>query len=96
MVTNTENKTKVEITWLQCQLPRNEWDALNERRQKLNLKWADIIVPATKEYISKLEAQATDASAEAPAVAVVEKQADEKTGPSKTKRAKKDKAKEVK
>ena len=58
-----EQKQKVDITWLQCQLPRDEWNSLNERRAKLNLKWADIIVPATKEYLTKLETPAKRAPA---------------------------------
>ena len=84
-----EKKVKVEqvaLTWLQCQIPRTEWDALNERRLKLNLKWADVIIPAVK---GKLEATPADASTEAPAVAVVDKGADAKTGVGKSKRAKK-------
>jgi hypothetical protein len=89
MVTSPEKKSAAEITWLQCQLPRKEWDALNDRRQKLNLKWADIIVPATQEYIGKLEAQAADAKTKAPALAVANKGSDEKKDASKTKRVKK-------
>ncbi len=89
MVTNMEKKPKVEITWLQCQLPKADWQALNERRLKLNLKWADIIVPATVEYIGKLEVKPTDADTAAPAVATIQNKADKKTSPSKSKRVKK-------
>ena len=53
---NTEPKQKVDITWLQCQLPRQEWNTLNERRLKLNLKWTDIVLPGTKQYLDYLEA----------------------------------------
>jgi hypothetical protein len=49
-------KQKVEVTWLQCQLPKPDWEALNKRRLALNLKWADILVLATLEYLDKLEA----------------------------------------
>jgi len=44
-----------ETTWLQAQIPRNEWNKLNERRLKLKFKWADILLPATLEYLDKLE-----------------------------------------
>ena len=46
-----------EQTWLQCQIPRDEWNNLNERRLKLNLKRANALFPATKEYLDKLEAK---------------------------------------
>ena len=79
-----ETKEKVATTWLQCQLPKSDWEALNKRRLALNLKWADIIVPATREYIDTLEAgqvtQAEPASQETAA---------EKPKAKKSKRAKK-------
>ena len=42
-------------TWLQCQIPRDEWNSLNERKLALKLKWADISLPATEQYLKKLE-----------------------------------------
>lgn len=50
-----EQNQKVERMWLQCQMPRPDWDAWNERRAKLGLKWADLIVPGTLYYLEKLE-----------------------------------------
>ena len=87
-----------KVTWLQCQLSRGEWDTLNERRLKLNLKWADIIVPATREYISKLEGKkapakrATDTTKEALATPVMEKARDKKADASKSMKAAETKA----
>jgi hypothetical protein len=49
-------KEKAQVTWLQCTLPKTEWDKLNARRLVLGLKWADIVVPAVMEYLPKLEA----------------------------------------
>jgi hypothetical protein len=45
-----------EMTWLQCQITKDDWNKLNERRLRLGLKWADILLPATLEYLDKLEA----------------------------------------
>jgi hypothetical protein len=45
-----------ELSWLQCQIPKDEWQKLNERRLKLSLRWADILLPATLEQLEKLEA----------------------------------------
>jgi hypothetical protein len=76
-----EKKPKVEITWLQCQLPRSEWDSLNNRRLALKLTWADIIVPGTKKYLDYFEAtraKQADTTKEAPATPVVDKGSDEK------------------
>ena len=42
-------------TWLQCQIPREEWNKLNERRLALKLKWVDVLIPATEQYLKKLE-----------------------------------------
>jgi outer membrane biosynthesis protein TonB len=85
--TNTEQKQKVEITWLQCQLPRSEWDSLNARRLALKLTWADIIMPGTKKYLDYFEAtraQQADTTKEAPAPPVVDKGSDEKKDASKS------------
>jgi len=49
---------KVTTTWLQCTLPKSDWDAINGRRLKLNLKWSDIIIPGTLNYLAELEAKA--------------------------------------
>ena len=46
---------KVQTTWLQCTLPKADWDKLNERRQKLGLKWGDIIIPGTLAQLDKME-----------------------------------------
>ena len=53
----TQEKQTVELTWLQTQIPRKEWEALNQRRLTLKLRWADIIVPGTKQYLDQLEKQ---------------------------------------
>jgi hypothetical protein len=84
-----QKKEPVSLTWLQCQIPHSDWDVLNELRTKLGLKWADVIIPATKEYIAKLDGKATDASTEAPANATIQNKADEQKGARKTKRPKK-------
>lgn len=90
MVTTTEKNPKVgTLTWLQCQLPKSDWEALNKRRVALGARWADILVPAAKEYILKLEAKPTDARAEAAPSTTMEKQAEKKASPSKTPKAKK-------
>jgi hypothetical protein len=82
----TQQKQKSDLTWLQCQIPRTEWDALNERRLKLNLKWADVIIPSVK---GKLEATPADASIEAAAVTTIENKAPEKSRARKSTKAKK-------
>lgn len=47
---------KVKTTWLQCVVPQDVWDEINKRRQALNLRWHEVILPATLEYLDKLEA----------------------------------------
>ena len=42
-------------TWLQAQVPKDEWDKLNKRRQKLGLKWAGVLLPAVQQYLDGLE-----------------------------------------
>jgi hypothetical protein len=42
--------------WLQCTIPMENWQRLNERRQKLGLTWSAILEPAANEYLTKLEA----------------------------------------
>jgi len=46
----------VEMAWLQAQISKDEWDKINKRRLKLNLKWADVLLPATLEHLDGLEA----------------------------------------
>jgi hypothetical protein len=90
MVISTDKNQKVEnLTWLQCQIPRTEWQALNKRRLALNLRWADIIVPGVKDYIAKLEAKAKDAGAEAQATPTMENFEPKSSKSSKSMRAKK-------
>ncbi|MGD1118058.1 MAG: hypothetical protein ABR886_01050 [Dehalococcoidales bacterium] len=43
------------ITWLQAQVTKADWDKINERRLKLNLKWSDLLLPATNAYLAQLE-----------------------------------------
>lgn len=50
------SKEKVATTWLQCTLPKADWDKINERRVKLNLKWGDIVIPGSLAYLDRLEA----------------------------------------
>jgi hypothetical protein len=50
-----------KITWLQCTIDKEEWEALNARRLALNLKWADLLPPAVKAYLDKLEATQSSA-----------------------------------
>jgi hypothetical protein len=91
MVTTTEQKPKVEtLTWLQTQILRKDWEALNKRRLALNLRWSDIIIPGTRHHLDALEAKAADARAEAQATPTVENRADKKHGKSKSMRAKKE------
>ena len=47
-----------KMTWLQCTLPQSEWDLINGRRIKLNLKWVDVIKPGVLAYLDKLEGKA--------------------------------------
>jgi hypothetical protein len=42
------------LTWLQAQVDRDEWDKLNKQRLALKLKWADILLPAAKAYLATL------------------------------------------
>lgn len=44
-----------QLTWLQCQVPAEVWERFNERRKKLGLKWAEIILPAVKRHLTELE-----------------------------------------
>lgn len=78
-----------QLTWLQSQIVRSEWDNLNARRLALKVTWADILVPAAKDYIAKLEGTPAGASAEAPASTTTTNSADKTTRARKTKRAKK-------
>ena len=48
--------TPNELKWLQTQIPAAKWERLNERRKKLGLKWNELLLPATLEYLDKLEA----------------------------------------
>jgi hypothetical protein len=36
-------------------MPKPEWDKLNARRQKLDLKWSEILPPAVERYIGLIE-----------------------------------------
>lgn len=45
-----------ETTWLQCVMPRTEWEALNKRRERLGLKWSQILPPAVTRYLNEVEA----------------------------------------
>lgn len=46
---------KVATTWLQCVMPRPDWDGLNARREKLGLKWSQILPPAAESYLTDVE-----------------------------------------
>ena len=46
----------VSMTWLQAQVTKADWDKINQRRQKLNLKWSSLLLPATVAYLDQLEA----------------------------------------
>jgi hypothetical protein len=48
-------KDKVELSWLQCQIPKADWDKLNARRQALSLKWAEVVGPGTEARMVALE-----------------------------------------
>ena len=54
---------KIEMTWLQAQLPKSDWEAINERRLKLKLTWLEVLRPATLAYLDKLEAEQPKAEA---------------------------------
>jgi hypothetical protein len=45
------------MTWLQAQVTKADWEGINQRRLKLNLKWSDLLLPATKAYLDQLEAK---------------------------------------
>jgi len=55
-----------DLTWLQAQVPRDEWDNLNKRRLKLKLKWADILLPAVQQYLEALETAQPAATPDVP------------------------------
>jgi hypothetical protein len=44
------------MTWLQTQVTKVDWDRINQRRLKLNLKWSSLLLPATVAYLDQLEA----------------------------------------
>ena len=46
----------VSMTWLQAQVTKADWDKINQRRQKLNLRWSALLLPATEAYLAQLEA----------------------------------------
>ncbi len=48
------------MTWLQAQVTKADWDKINQRRLKLNVKWADLLLPASVAYLDQLEGKATD------------------------------------
>ena len=56
---------KIKMTWLQCQIPLWAWEAIDERRTKLNLKWADLLLPAVKAELDRLEADAANSQTSA-------------------------------
>lgn len=76
--TKTEQKQKVDITWLQCQMPRPDWDNLNARRLALKVAWADVVVPGTKQYLDNLEAASTQQAVDAKKTNKAEKTAPKK------------------
>ena len=47
--------------WLQCTIPTPDWETINQQRAKLSLKWADLMLPAVKTELDRLEAQAAKA-----------------------------------
>jgi hypothetical protein len=55
------------MTWLQAQVKKEEWDKINERRLKLNLKWSALILPATEAYLDQLETNQTAETSTKPA-----------------------------
>jgi hypothetical protein len=55
---------KVQTTWLQCTLPKNDWDELNRRRMALKLTWGEVIIPGTFNYLAGLEAKVAGEGAE--------------------------------
>jgi len=42
--------------WLQCTIPMEHWQKLNERRLNLGLTWSALLEPAVNEYLDELEA----------------------------------------
>lgn len=68
-MTSTQQKAKAETQWLQCQIPPDEWNKINERRLKFKLRWVDVLLPATSAYLDKLEAEQPSAEEEVKAEA---------------------------
>ncbi len=66
---------KITKTWLQCQVPTEDWNKLNDRRIALELKWADILLPGVEAYLEKLEAKAAKKGADKPQQAKGEEEA---------------------
>jgi hypothetical protein len=49
-----------QLTWLQAQVTKADWEGINQRRLKLNLKWSNLLLPATLAYLDQLEAGQPD------------------------------------
>jgi hypothetical protein len=41
--------------WLQCTISKADWNAINERRAKLGLKWSVLIFPAVVDYLDRID-----------------------------------------
>lgn len=81
-----------DTTWLQAVIAREEWDKLNARRAKLNLKWGQILLPAAQLYLDKVESGEIKVAplAPTPAQVAAAKKAEDKAA--KEAKAKADKA----
>ena len=50
------DKPKVELQWLQATMPKEDWEKLNDRRLKLELKWTELLPIAVERMLDQLEA----------------------------------------
>jgi len=74
---------KIEMTWLQCTMPKAEWERLNGRRMALGVKWSAILPGAADKALTALEGKKP--IAEKPAIVepsiVPAKKSSKKTAP---------------
>jgi len=55
-----------DLTWLQAQVPRPDWEVLNKKRLELGYKWSEIILPAVEAHMANLKAKPKEAVTPAP------------------------------
>jgi len=56
-----------DMTWLQAQVPRPDWEKLNKKRLELGYKWSEIILPAVETHMTTLKPKPIAPAPEKPA-----------------------------